>query len=213
MADDTFAFAMSDPDFARNIMQDPIAAHLNLALHGLPSSIARYCMDQSTRKIERLDPPGPTFSLALHTTLAKTIHYHDDKNIMAIIRACMQVIITYSLIHEQFGWVGGQAHRAIENLTAKIGILVHFGTRVLPEASSSEASMKRNAVDAVMVFKNKGTVYQHFSAIIGKFVELDRMLHLDDLKHVMFRPEAPGAMRKVRVLSRLLRRGRDEMAG
>ncbi|KAL8671346.1 MAG: hypothetical protein Q9168_004156 [Polycauliona sp. 1 TL-2023] len=216
MADDTFYPAISDPDLARKIMEDPIAAHLNLAIHGLPSSLARYCTEHGTYTkvvpLDRPDLPRPTFSLALHSTLAKTIYFQNEKDIIAIIRACMQVLVTYSLIHEQFGWIGGEAHRTIENLTGRISILLHFGTKVLP-TGIPEASMKRNAVDAVMSFKNKGMVFTHFSTVVGKLVELDKMLKLDREGYVMFRPEEKGAMRKMGVLARMLKRGKDDMAG
>ncbi len=193
-------------------MEDPIAAHLNLAVHGLPASLANYCRNHGTKEVEQLDPPRSTFSLALHMTLAKMITYQNERDIIPIIRAAMQVIVTYSLIRNQYGWVGGEAHRAIEDLTAKISLLLHFGTKV-PPASSSESSMKRSCVDAVMVFKNKAMVYSHFSAVISKFVELDKLLQLDGQEYVVFRLEGQRQRERVRVLSKLLKMGRHDMAG
>ncbi|KAI4277568.1 MAG: hypothetical protein LQ337_001690 [Flavoplaca oasis] len=212
MADATFYTAINNPNIALRIMEDPLAAHLNLAIHGLLKSLANYCLRHNKKEVEQLDPPRSTFSLALHMTLAKTITYQAERDIIAIIRAAMQVLVTYSLIHNQYGWVGDEAHRAIEDLTAKISLLLHFGTKV-PPPSSSESSMKRSCVDAVMIFKNKGMVYTHFSTIISKFVELDKMLQLNSQEYVMFRPEGQRQRERVRVLSRLLKLGRHDMAG
>ncbi|KAI4265026.1 MAG: hypothetical protein L6R38_009701, partial [Xanthoria sp. 2 TBL-2021] len=212
MEDSTFYTAISDPDLASRIMTDPIAAHLNLVIHGLPSSLLKYCVKPHRATEHRSDPLRPSFSLALHMTLAKTILYQGDKDIISIIRACMQVIVTYSLVHDQYSWVGGEAHRTIEDLAAKISLLVHFGTAV-PASESSKNSMQRNAVDAVMIFRNKGMVYRHFATIISKFIELDKTLELDTLNYVMFQPKEFWQLKKMEVLSRLLTRGRDDMAG
>ncbi|KAL8771562.1 MAG: hypothetical protein Q9209_003005 [Squamulea sp. 1 TL-2023] len=211
MADQsTFFTAVSNPDLANEIMTDPVAAHLNLAIHELPSSLLTYIKEARVSGHDHNE--SPSFSLALHTKLAKSILYKRDQDIIAIIRACMQIIVVYSLKHNQYAWIGGEAHSTIEGLSAKIGLLLHFGTDV-PASESSEFSMKANYIDAVMIFNNKGMVYKYFSTIIKKFIELDEMLMLRKSIFVMFQPKKPGQQKKMEMLSRLLKKGRDNMAG
>lgn len=121
-------------------------------------------------------------------------------------------IFIQSLTHDQYSWVGGEAHRAIEGLAAKMSLLVHFGT-VVPASESSKNSMQRNAVDALMIFRNKGMVYRHFATTISKFLELDKTLDLDTLIYIIFQPKESWQLLTMEVLSRLLKRGRDAMAG
>ncbi|KAL8734820.1 MAG: hypothetical protein Q9166_001172 [cf. Caloplaca sp. 2 TL-2023] len=122
----------------------------------------------------------------------------------------MQVIVTYSLTQDHHKWLNGDAHRTIEDLTLRIGLLLQFGTEV-SGSESSEASMREDAVDAVAIFANKGMLYRYLSKIISKLLELDKALVLDQAASVLFQPRMPEQMKKIEVLAKILKKGTDDM--
>ncbi|KAL8683692.1 MAG: hypothetical protein Q9186_000326 [Xanthomendoza sp. 1 TL-2023] len=201
----TFHTIITDPDLAHRIITNNVAARLNQTIHELPSSLRKQCKESN-------EDLQPTFSLALHNIVAATVHYIRDKDIIPIIRACMQIIVIYSLTHDKYEWIGSEAHRAIEDLTAKIGTLLLFGTDV-PAPGSSEGAMKDDSVDAVMVFKNKSMLYAHVSTIVARILELGRSLNLGEKDFVSFRPMGQGQVEKVRVMAKMLEGRKYDVVG
>ncbi|KAL8771561.1 MAG: hypothetical protein Q9209_003004 [Squamulea sp. 1 TL-2023] len=106
----TFHTSLLAPPLAKNlastIVREPLVLNLNTEIYMLASEASTL-----------------TFSSALRRYITQLVHCNDMHDIHAYIRACLQILVIYSLTQERYSWLQSCHYENIRGFEARLSAL------------------------------------------------------------------------------------------